>query len=169
MSTPRVWAWRPPPGQTPQLPPLGVGLETCKACWDTPPPREQNSWHTLLKILPCPNFVAGGNKYVLFCCWWYSSLFTDTRPRRQRCRCGGWLTSPSCSNCTRSPTRLTTLPNETSTTTTPGSTTQAHWWVATSWNVILGPAYNFGYNEHPATMSRFLCIKITHWTIKKFS
>ena len=22
----------------------------------------QNSWHTLLKILPCPNFVAGGNK-----------------------------------------------------------------------------------------------------------
>ena len=21
----------------------------------------QNSWHTLLKILPCPNFVAGGN------------------------------------------------------------------------------------------------------------
>ena len=24
------------------------------------PPREQNSWHTLVKILPCPNFVAGG-------------------------------------------------------------------------------------------------------------
>ena len=24
----------------------------------------QNSWHTLLKILPCPNFVAGGNKGV---------------------------------------------------------------------------------------------------------
>ena len=24
------------------------------------PPCEQNSWHTLLKILPCPNFVAGG-------------------------------------------------------------------------------------------------------------
>ena len=51
---PQVWAWRPPrpdpstsspgcgpgdpPGQTPQLPPLGVSLETCKACWDTPPP-----------------------------------------------------------------------------------------------------------------------------------
>ena len=25
------------------------------------PPCEQNSWHTLLKILPCPNFVACGN------------------------------------------------------------------------------------------------------------
>ena len=24
------------------------------------PPHEQNSWRTLLKILPCPNFVAGG-------------------------------------------------------------------------------------------------------------
>ena len=32
---PWVWAWRPLPGQTPQLPLLGVGLETCKACWDT--------------------------------------------------------------------------------------------------------------------------------------
>ena len=101
-----------------------------------PPPREQNSWHTLLKILPYPNFFAGGNKNILFCCWWCSSLFTDTRPRRQRCRCGGWLTSPSCSNCTRSPTRLTTPPNETSITTTPGSTTQALWWVATSWYII---------------------------------
>ena len=64
---PWVWAWRPPiPGQTPQLPPgfrpgdptwpdpstfpLGVSLET-------PPPCEQNSCHTLLKILPCPNIV----------------------------------------------------------------------------------------------------------------
>ena len=28
-------------------------------CPGTPPCR-QNSWHTLLKILPCPNFVAGG-------------------------------------------------------------------------------------------------------------
>ena len=26
------------------------------------PPCRQNSWHMLLKILPCPNFVAGGNK-----------------------------------------------------------------------------------------------------------
>ena len=27
------------------------------------PPCGQNSWHMLLKILPCPNFVAGGNYY----------------------------------------------------------------------------------------------------------
>ena len=41
---------------------LLVGHVTCKECWDTTPlPCEQNSWHTLLKILPCPNFVAGGN------------------------------------------------------------------------------------------------------------
>ena len=32
-------------------------------------PRGQNSWHTLLKILPCPNFVAGGNKRVMFFKW----------------------------------------------------------------------------------------------------
>ena len=32
------------------------------AMGQTAPPCEQNSWHTLLKILPCPNFVAGGNK-----------------------------------------------------------------------------------------------------------
>ena len=39
--------------------------------WHAHPPR-QNCWHTLLKILPCPNFVAGGNygkiqsnKYVI--------------------------------------------------------------------------------------------------------
>ena len=28
------------------------------------PPCGQNSWHMLLKIIPCPNFVAGGNKYT---------------------------------------------------------------------------------------------------------
>ena len=37
LNSPWVWAWRPGPGQTPQLPPPGVGLETCKACWDTTP------------------------------------------------------------------------------------------------------------------------------------
>ena len=61
LETPQVWAWRPPgygsgdphgcgpgdppsvgletplPGQIPQLLPPGVGLETCKACWDTTP------------------------------------------------------------------------------------------------------------------------------------
>ena len=33
-----VWAWRPPsPQPDPSTSALGVGLETCKACWDTPP------------------------------------------------------------------------------------------------------------------------------------
>ena len=32
---PWVWAWRPPPARSLNFP-LGVGLETCKACWDTP-------------------------------------------------------------------------------------------------------------------------------------
>ena len=33
-----------PPGQTPQLSPLGVGLETCNACWNTTsnPPVDRN-------------------------------------------------------------------------------------------------------------------------------
>ena len=56
-----------PPSQTPQAPPwvlawkparhagIHILLETCKACWDTT--CGQNSWHTLLKILPCPNFL----------------------------------------------------------------------------------------------------------------
>ena len=41
--TPWVWAWRPPrcgpgdPWPDPSTSPLGVGLETCKTCWDTPP------------------------------------------------------------------------------------------------------------------------------------
>ena len=30
------------------------------ACNGQTPPCEQNSWYTLLKIVPCPNFVAGG-------------------------------------------------------------------------------------------------------------
>ena len=30
--------------------------------WGRPPTCGQNSWHTFLKILPCPNFVAGGKK-----------------------------------------------------------------------------------------------------------
>ena len=51
---PLVWAWRPPLARPLNFP-LGCGPED-------PPPCEQNSWHTLLKILPCPNFVAGGNK-----------------------------------------------------------------------------------------------------------
>ena len=44
------------------------GYHACPAC----PPCGQNSWHTLLKILPCPNFVAGGknemdsDRYICF-------------------------------------------------------------------------------------------------------
>ena len=35
--------------------------------------------------------------------------------------------------------------------------------------LILGPASNeFGYNNHPATVSRFLYIKITDYSVKKF-
>ena len=38
-----------------------MGIPVCNGA-DIPPPHcEQNSWHTLLKILPCRNFVAGGN------------------------------------------------------------------------------------------------------------
>ena len=35
------------------------------------PPCGQNSWPTLLEILPCPNFVAGGNN-----CQWYTNIMT---------------------------------------------------------------------------------------------
>ena len=31
------------------------------------PPCGQNSWHTLMKILPCPNFVAGDNYHKNHC------------------------------------------------------------------------------------------------------
>ena len=81
---PWVWAWGPPRSD-PSASPLGVDLETPQnrplnfppgcgpgdlqgmlgyhlQCILGHPPHEQNSWHTLLKILPCPNFVAGGNK-----------------------------------------------------------------------------------------------------------
>ena len=37
-------------------------------------------------------------------------------------------------------------------------------------NVTLGSVYNeFGYNEHPAITSRFLCIKIIDCNVKKFA
>ena len=39
---------------------LLLGGVSQHAMQQTPSPREQNSWHTLLKILPCPNFFAGG-------------------------------------------------------------------------------------------------------------
>ena len=31
-------------------------------CTEADPPHGQNSWHTLVKILPWPNFIAAGNK-----------------------------------------------------------------------------------------------------------
>ena len=93
---PSVWAWTPP-SQTPQLPPPpGVGLETLlptrplnfpsgrgpgdpplarplnlpPGCGPGDPPCGQTSWHTLLKILPCPNIVAGGkDKNVNTCAY----------------------------------------------------------------------------------------------------
>ena len=49
----------------------------------TPPPRGQNSWHTLLKILPWPNFVAAGNKYVHWVPLTKSSVATSTRLQRK--------------------------------------------------------------------------------------
>ena len=54
---PWVWAWKPArhAGIPPPPPDTCKACwdTTCNACWDTLPPR-QNSWHTLLKILPCP-------------------------------------------------------------------------------------------------------------------
>ena len=38
--------------------------------WGRPLPCGQNSWHTLVKILPCCNFVTDGNNL-----WYYFSLF----------------------------------------------------------------------------------------------
>ena len=45
----------------------------------------QNSWHTLLKILPSPNFVAGGNWYK------YSLIFTN-RMTNQKLRTRNFTT-----------------------------------------------------------------------------
>ena len=43
---PWVWAWRPP-WPDPSSSPLGVGLETSKACWDTPSPETcKTCWDT---------------------------------------------------------------------------------------------------------------------------
>ena len=49
--------------------PVGCVLPAC--CPHPPPPCEQNSRHTLLKILPCPKFVAGGKNQLnatAICC-----------------------------------------------------------------------------------------------------
>ena len=49
-----------PPGDMQSM--LGYHLQ---CMLEYTPHCEQNSWHTLLKILPCPNFVAGVNKLDL--------------------------------------------------------------------------------------------------------
>ena len=71
--TPQVWAWRPP-SQTPQLPPgcepgdppprpdpstfpLGVGLETCRAYWDTTPPPPLPARHAGIPPPPPPDRI----------------------------------------------------------------------------------------------------------------
>ena len=46
---------RTPPQEQPRMPPPEQRRT---------PPCGQNCWHTLLKILPCPNFVAGGKKHI---------------------------------------------------------------------------------------------------------
>ena len=64
---PPVWAWRPPSWVWAWRPWKACLDTTCKVCLDTnppgdllqgmlgyhPPPRGQNSWPTLMKILPC--------------------------------------------------------------------------------------------------------------------
>ena len=68
MHTPCHTHYHPPPHMPPpqpHMPPLPHMPPTAMHT----PPRGQNSWHTRLKILPCPNIVAGGNKpaEVSFC------------------------------------------------------------------------------------------------------
>ena len=82
---PQVWPWRPPQARSLNFPPgcgpgdlqgiLGyhhpwrparhAGIPPAMHAGIPPPLCEQNSWHMLLKILPCPNFFAGG-KYCFF-------------------------------------------------------------------------------------------------------
>ena len=55
---PWLWAWRPPLARPLKLlPGCGPGDLQGMLGYHHPPNCEQNSWHTLLKILPCPNFV----------------------------------------------------------------------------------------------------------------
>ena len=70
-TSPWVWAWRPPwPDPSTSL--LGVGLETCKACWDTtpqrpaarhagiPPPSPVNRIRDTCKNITLPQLRCGG-------------------------------------------------------------------------------------------------------------
>ena len=64
-------------------------------------PRGQNSWHTLLKILPCPNFVAGG-KYAVKqisgreqSLWWLvRELYEICTGNYRSCMGGPWQRPP---------------------------------------------------------------------------
>ena len=66
------WTETPHPGQGPPLvmwPVVHAGTET-----SLPPPCRQNSWHTLVKTLPCRDFVAGGKNYT----WMIFVIFVPT-------------------------------------------------------------------------------------------
>ena len=71
----------PPYMPPPHMPPMHTPWHAyphhhaCPPAMHAPSPRGQNSWHMLLKILPCPNFVAGGK----------NESFTIVRPVRQTC------------------------------------------------------------------------------------
>ena len=63
-SPPQVWAWRTPspgvglensPKPDPSTSPLGVGLETCNACWDTIPRGQTDT----CKNITITNYVCG--------------------------------------------------------------------------------------------------------------
>ena len=60
-----------PPACCPYLPPC------------TAPRCEQNSWHTLLKILPCPNFVAGCNNGDSFSLYVTINVFSQWKLKKK--------------------------------------------------------------------------------------
>ena len=67
------------------LPREGCGVSQHPLRQTPPPPRGQNSWHTLLKILPCRNFVADGNKshrmkepLMMLRFWWFNHVWSNT-------------------------------------------------------------------------------------------
>ena len=128
LETPQVWAWRTlqvwvwrspwpdpsasPPGCGPgDLPharhggipsPMGTCKAcwgtTCNACWDTTP-CEQNSWHTFLKILPCPKLrlravISTGIRVMTHCVKvkFFFFYFVSSMNSWVNCRCESPLT-----------------------------------------------------------------------------
>ena len=53
----------------------GVCIPACTEADTLPPPCGQNSWHTLVKILPWPNFVAAGKYYLRVVAAIWSRIF----------------------------------------------------------------------------------------------